>query len=73
MEYYQNSGGKSNIESFEIGDDYISIWFKRASKPYVYSYRSAGRDHVENMKELARSGSGLNSYIMHNVKNDFER
>ena len=73
MENYHNIGGNSNIESYEIGDDYISVWFKRASKPYMYSYSSAGESHVETMKELAKQGSGLNSYIMNNVKNDFER
>lgn len=73
MEHYQNIGGNSNIESYEIGDDYISIYFKSASKVYTYSYASAGEYHVEKMKQLARSGSGLNSYIMLNVKNEFER
>lgn len=73
MEHYQNRGGNSNIESYDIGEDNIKILFKGATKLYVYSYQSAGEDHVERMKALAKNGSGLNSYIMKNVKNDFER
>lgn len=73
MNTYSNNGGNSNIQSYEIGDDFVTIYFKRSSKPYTYSYRSAGEYHVENMKKLAIQGSELNSYIMLNVKNDFER
>lgn len=73
MKNYLNRGGNSNISAYEIGDDFITVYFKGSSKSYTYSYRSAGAGHIEEMKQLARNGSGLNSYIMLNVKNDFER
>ncbi len=38
------------------------------SNSYSYSYRKAGQSHVENMKRLAVSGSGLNSYINAYIK-----
>lgn len=73
MNHYSNRGGNSNVRGYEIGHDFITVYFKGASKSYTYSYQSAGEHHVEKMKQLAERGSGLNSYIMLNVKNDFER
>ena len=60
---YKNNDGDSGVESYEIGDDYIAVKFYNTAKIYIYSYRKAGINHVERMKELAASGDGLNSYI----------
>lgn len=68
FEQYKNLNGNSNVESFMIGEDFISVKFNGSLKVYVYSYASAGRIHVENMKVLARKGSGLNSYINTNCR-----
>jgi hypothetical protein len=67
MAKYLNRSGESGIMAYEIGDDYIKIQFKTGSV-YSYSYGIAGNINVENMKILATSGSGLNSYIIKNVK-----
>lgn len=72
MEKYKNIGRDSNVESYEIGIDSIRVKFNGTTKVYSYSYRKAGRDHVEQMKVLARNGSGLNSYINRNVKNLYD-
>lgn len=63
MERYRNSGGDSGVSSYGIGSDYIIVKFTGTFRTYRYSYRKAGQNHVENMKRLAKSGSGLNSYI----------
>jgi len=63
MERYRNSGGDSGVSAFEIGLDYILVQFSGTARTYRYSYTKAGQNHVETMKRLARSGSGLNSYI----------
>lgn len=68
MERYRNSGGDSGVSSFEIGTDFIIVKFSGSSRIYRYSYRKAGQLHVENMKKIARNGSGLNSYINNYVK-----
>lgn len=73
MNYYANLGGKSNVESYEIGKDYIAIKFKGKQKIFVYSYFTAGKYNVDKAKVLANNGSGLNSYIKLNMNNDFER
>jgi hypothetical protein len=68
MERYGNRGGDSGVSTYEIGSDYIKVKFSGNAKIYTYSYRRAGSVHVENMKRLAKSGSGLNAYINKYVK-----
>ncbi len=72
MTLYKNLGGNSNIYAFLIGADYIDVQFN-GGKIYRYSYYSAGKVKVEQMKKLAMQGQGLNSYIMKNARNDYER
>ena len=66
MNEYKNLSGNSGVKAFEIGDSYIKVKFN-GSGIYTYSYRKAGRQHVENMKNLAINGRGLNTYITKNV------
>lgn len=72
MERYKNSGGDSGVSTFEIGSDFITVKFSGTFRTFRYSYRKAGQHHVENMKRLARNGSGLNSYINRYVKNLYD-
>lgn len=72
MERYRNLGGDSAVFSYAIGSDYIKVKFSGTSRAYTYSYRNAGRTHVENMKSLAQSGSGLNSYIKRYANNLYD-
>lgn len=68
MQMYANLSGQSNISHFQIEDDNVVVVFKGRSKDgcntYKYSYMSAGRGNVEQMKSLALSGRGLNSFII---------
>ena len=73
MERYRNSSGSSGVSAYEIGSDYILVKFSGTARTYRYSYRKAGQNHVENMKRLAQSGSGLNSYINIHVKNLYDK
>jgi hypothetical protein len=71
MKRYGNRN--SGISAYEIGDDYIKVKFSDRSETYIYSYREAGKIHVENMKKLAKEGKGLNTYINQHVKDDYDR
>lgn len=73
MEKYKNLSGDSGVSGYEIGSDYIKVTFKGGSKVYVYNYTSAGRDNIENMKNLAKNGTGLNAFINKNVKKLYSR
>lgn len=68
MQKYADIDRDSGVDSFEIYDASITVWFKGSNKPYTYSYQKAGKHHVENMKRLALSGDGLNEYINDHVK-----
>ncbi len=65
---YANRGGNSGVSSYEIGGNYIKIKFNGTARTYTWSYRKAGQSHVDNMKSLAISGSGLNGYVNSRVK-----
>ena len=68
MEKYKNLGGDSGVVGYEIGSDFIKVKFENNSKIYIYDYISAGRNNIEQMKTLARTGTGLNAFINRNVK-----
>jgi len=72
MKRYSNRSGSSGVSAYEIGSDFITVKFSGTFRTYTYSYRKAGSNHVENMKRLAQSGSGLNSYINRHVKNLYD-
>ncbi len=68
MEKYLNKNNDSGVSHYEIFEDKIIVKFIGTEKIYSYSNYKAGRQHVDNMKDLAQKGSGLNSYINTNVK-----
>lgn len=70
MPRYKNSSGDSGIRSYETGLDYIDVQFADGFT-YRYTYSSAGRNNVEEMKLLANAGQGLNSFINQYVKHDY--
>lgn len=72
MERYRNWSGTSGIAAYEIGSDFIRVTFRDTSRTYTYSYRRAGRIHVDTMKALAQRGSGLNKYINLYVRNLYD-
>lgn len=67
MENYQNLNGNSDIQNFEILDEEITIQFANG-EAYRYTYQSAGKDNIEEMKKLASSGKGLRNFINNEVK-----
>jgi hypothetical protein len=73
MEKYANLSRSSAVESYEISDTFIKVKFYKENKLYKYSYVSAGKENIENMKILAINGRGLNSYINKYVRVLYER
>ena len=68
MERYKDLGGDSGVSEYEIGPDFVEVRFESSDKVYVYDYASAGRDNIEDIKTLAKNGSGLNAFINRNIK-----
>ncbi|EJB8506616.1 hypothetical protein [Vibrio parahaemolyticus] len=73
MQVYQDIDNDSGVRGYEIGADYITVWFDGTARSYTYSHASAGRTHVETMKNLAVAGEGLNAYINRNVRSNYVR
>lgn len=71
MERYKNLGGRSNVHSYEIGEDYIMVRFKDGDL-YRYTLESSGDDGLSTMKMLARGGMGLNAYINKYMRKRYE-
>lgn len=67
---YANTGNNSGVVLYLIERNSITVQFGDGSI-YVYTIGSVGEVALETMKELAREGQGLNSFINRNVRQDF--
>ncbi len=65
-----NLGGDSGVVAYELGDDPITVKFGDGAV-YLYTYQSAGSHNIEQMKELAVAGRGLNSFINKYVRKQY--
>ncbi len=70
MQPYANLSGNSGVVAYEIRADSVIVEFTDGWL-YSYTYRSAGADNIERMKELAASGRGLSGFISTTVRNDY--
>jgi hypothetical protein len=70
MEPYPARGGDSGVAAFEIRPEAIVLRFKDGGV-YLYDRRKPGRHHVEQMKQLARAGRGLATYMNRNVRENY--
>lgn len=60
--------------AYEITQDAIHVAFKSVTqRNYLYNSVRPGAAVVDNMKQLAQQGKGLNSYISRIVKSNFSR
>ena len=70
MEKYKNLSTNSSVTHYEIGDDFILVKFQD-KMVYRYTHIMPGIMHVNKMKDCAKAGFGLNSYINKYVKKDY--
>lgn len=73
MQPYANLAGNSGVAAYAITDHAIAVRFAHGHRVYEYSHASAGREHVETMKRLARAGRGLSTYIARHVAEGYVR
>ena len=69
---YKNLEGHSGVTAYEAGPDSIRVQFTD-DRVYLYTYKSAGKRIIEKMKELAKTGKGLSTYISQKVKDKYEK
>ena len=63
---YGNHGNRAGIEAFALLARGIAIRFGDGSV-LLYDRDCPGQQHVEKMKELARAGGGLGTYLSRHV------
>ena len=72
MERYRNLDGNSGVLAYQVGEHAIAVQFRNGDI-YDYTYASAGRRNVEQMKRLARAGRGLSTFISQHVHDAYAR
>lgn len=72
MERYENRQGNSGVRRYEIRPHAIVLEFA-GGELYLYDESKPGRAQVEQMKKLARAGSGLSTYVSRFVRENYAR
>lgn len=72
MERYKNLSGSSGVVAYEIGPDFIRVQFADGAV-YLYNNAITGLHNIEHMKQLAKNGQGLNSFINTTVRKAYAR
>ena len=72
MHRYKNVNGKSDVARYAITKDSITVRFT-SHDIYRYSNQSAGPENVSKMKDLARTGKGLGTFIDANMTDRYSR
>lgn len=68
MQLYGVHTRHHGVIGYEIGPDSIDVEFT-SGWVYRFTYDKPGQVRVEQMKELARSGKGLSTFINRHVMN----
>jgi hypothetical protein len=63
---YGNRSGGSGVAGYALVDEGIAVKFGNGAV-YVYDRGCPGKAHVARMKQLAREGAGLATYISRRV------
>lgn len=69
---YGNRSGHSGVAGYALVDEGIVVKFANGTA-YLYDRGCPGRMHVARMKQLAREGEGLATYISRRVGQRYAR
>jgi len=73
MERYKGQDSHhSGVRAYEPLPDGIILQFQDYRK-YLYDNDKPGKQHVEEMKRLAKAGSGLTTYVNQHVRDNYKR
>jgi hypothetical protein len=64
MRRYGDTDGNCSVRAFELSVDSITVEFSDGTV-YLYNHSSAGIANIQQMKQLALNGKGLDNYIIH--------
>jgi hypothetical protein len=72
MEHYANRGGQSGVVAYEIRPYEVIIQFASGTC-YTYTSASVGEANLNKMKQLARKGQGLSTFINKHLHDHFDK
>jgi hypothetical protein len=72
MQRYINRGGQSGVVAYEIRPNEIIIKFTSGTC-YTYTLASVGKANLEKIKQLARKGQGLSTFINKHLHDRFDK
>ncbi|MBS1502439.1 MAG: hypothetical protein JST32_10285 [Bacteroidetes bacterium] len=61
----------SGVTAYLFAGDSIILKFRSKDEFYLYTDKRPGAEHVKTMKELAKKGSELSTYINQNVREHY--
>ncbi|HEY9138680.1 MAG TPA: hypothetical protein VIM67_10435 [Terriglobus sp.] len=67
---YRKVRGASGVVAYAVVDDAMHVQFRNGDV-YVYTPAATGRLHLKVMRQLARAGAGLSTYISRQVKDRY--
>jgi hypothetical protein len=67
---YRKVRAASGVVAYAIVDDAMHIQFQNGDV-YVYTPAATGRLHLKVMKQLARAGAGLSTYVSRQIRNRY--
>lgn len=70
MVRYKQLGGPSGVVAYRLAPDAIEVRFVDGHT-YTYNYAVPGQAIVEHMKQLAREGKGLATFISQHVRHHY--
>jgi hypothetical protein len=71
-QWQRYQGNDAGVAFYAIDQDAIALRFASDERHfYVYSYYAPGAPHVARMKELARAGRGLTTYVNQQVRDRY--
>ena len=70
MTPYRHVGEPSGVVAYRINAKAIDVKFVDG-RTYTYTYASTGESAVEQMKQLAKAGAGLSTFISQHVRDNY--
>jgi len=72
MQQYSGDEHDTGVAAYNLDADSITVLFKEGWY-YLYDAKKPGIGHVKKMKELAKQGSGLSTYISQHVRENYQK
>ena len=72
MHRYSEDGHDTGVSAYTFDDHSITVLFNEGWY-YLYDEEKPGSRHIRKMKELAKQGSGLSTYISRYVRENYHK